>query len=78
MTLRRELHTRGMRFRANVRTLPGKPDVVLTWAKIAVFVDGCFWHRCPAHWVPPKANGAWWQTKLDENVERDKRNTALA
>jgi DNA mismatch endonuclease (patch repair protein) len=41
-----------------------------------VFVDGCFWHRCPLHGSDPKANGTWWKTKLDANVARDRRNDA--
>lgn len=71
--LRRELHSRGLRFRVNLRGLPGTPDIAFTRAKIAVFVDGCFWHRCPEHGVLPKANRDWWREKLDRNVERDKR-----
>ncbi len=71
--LRRELHSRGLRFRVNLRGLPGTPDIAFTRAKIAVFVDGCFWHRCPEHGVLPKANRNWWREKLDRNVERDRR-----
>ena len=71
--LRRELHSRGLRFRVNLRGLPGTPDIAFTRAKIAVFVDGCFWHRCPRHGVLPKANRDWWREKLDRNVERDRR-----
>ena len=41
--------------------------------RVAVYVDGCFWHRCPTHAVLPTANGAWWRQKLDANVERDRR-----
>ena len=57
IALRRELHRRGLRFRVQVRTLPGRPDIALTRARIAVFVDGCFWHRCPDHGTAPKNNG---------------------
>ena len=53
--------------------LPGRPDIVFTRARIAVFVDGCFWHMCPDHAVLPKNNHDWWQAKLDHNVERDRR-----
>jgi DNA mismatch endonuclease (patch repair protein) len=73
MTLRRELHKRGMRFRVQVQTLPGRPDIAFTRARIAVFVDGCFWHRCPVHGTAPKNNAAWWAAKLDANVARDRR-----
>ena|ERR1700677_3218918 len=73
MALRRELHRRGLRFRVQVRTLPGRPDIALTRARIAVFVDGCFWHRCPDHGTAPKNNGEWWAAKLAANVARDRR-----
>ncbi|MEZ0350693.1 very short patch repair endonuclease [Mycobacterium sp. pR1184] len=72
MALRRELHGRGLRFRVQVRTLPGRPDVAFTRARIAVFVDGCFWHRCPSHGTAPKNNAEWWAAKLEANVTRDK------
>jgi DNA mismatch endonuclease (patch repair protein) len=71
--LRRELHRRGLRYRVNVPTIPGRPDIALTRARIAVFVDGCFWHGCPEHAVAPKANADWWRSKLDANVARDRR-----
>ena len=57
--------------------MPGlrcKADVVFSRQKLAVFVDGCFWHRCPEHGSEPKANAGWWKTKLDANVARDRRN----
>ena len=77
MVIRRELHRRGLRFRVNFRELPGRPDIVLTRARIAVFVDGCFWHRCPAHGTLPKNNREWWLAKLDRNVERDREKDLL-
>ena len=61
-----------MRFRIQAR-LPGRPDVVLTRARLAVFVDGCFWHRCPEHGTVPVNNREWWLEKLNGNVERDRR-----
>jgi DNA mismatch endonuclease (patch repair protein) len=73
MALRRELHRRGLRFRVQVRTLPGRPDIALTRVRIAVFVDGCFWHRCLDHGTAPKNNGKWWAAKLAANVARDRR-----
>ncbi len=76
MALRRELHRRGLRFRVQVRTLPGRPDIAFTRARIAVFVDGCFWHRCPVHGTAPKNNAEWWAAKLDANVARDARKDA--
>lgn len=72
MQLRRDLHRRGLRFRVNYPGLPGRPDIVLTRAKIAVFVDGCFWHACPVHGSLPKNNRGWWESKLARNVERDR------
>ena len=76
LRLRRELHRRGLRYRVNLRGLPGTPDVAFTRVKVAVFVDGCFWHRCPTHGTEPKSNGPWWKEKLDTNVERDRRKDA--
>jgi DNA mismatch endonuclease (patch repair protein) len=75
--LRSVLHRRGLRFRKHVRPIRGlrcRPDIVFTRQRIAVFVDGCFWHRCPLHGSAPRANGEWWQRKLDANVARDRRN----
>ena len=54
LNLRRELHASGLRFRVNLKGLPGTPDVAFTRAKLAVFVDGCFWHSCPEHGVLPE------------------------
>jgi len=73
MLIRRELHRRGLRFRVNYRLLPGRPDLAFTSARIAIFVDGCFWHACPEHLVMPKNNREWWQEKLEANVSRDRR-----
>lgn len=73
--LRRELHRRGLRYRVDV-PLPGMPrrraDVLFTRAKVAVFVDGCFWHGCPEHKTAPTNNRAWWAAKLARNIERDR------
>lgn len=77
LALRRELHRRGLRYRVNLR-LPEagrtRPDIVFTRKKIAIFVDGCFWHRCPEHATSPKSNREWWRDKLDANVRRDREN----
>jgi DNA mismatch endonuclease, patch repair protein len=78
VALRRRLHAAGLRFRIHPRDLPGRPDIALTRAKMAVFVDGCFWHGCPAHGVLPKHNREWWLQKLRANSERDSRNDALS
>jgi DNA mismatch endonuclease (patch repair protein) len=50
-----------------------RPDIVFSGARVAVFVDGCFWHRCPLHATDPKTNSDYWEPKLRGNVERDKR-----
>ncbi|MFY1654006.1 very short patch repair endonuclease [Solwaraspora sp. WMMB762] len=79
LLLRRELHRRGLRFRIHDARLPGRPDVVFTRARLAVFVDGCFWHCCPEHGTLPRNNRDWWQAKLDRNVARDRaKDAALA
>ncbi len=77
--VRSELHRRGLRFRKHASPVPGlrcRPDIVFTKARVAVFVDGCFWHRCPIHGSSPKANASYWKPKLDANVARDRRNDA--
>lgn len=73
IALRRELHARGLRFRIHLRGLPGTPDVVLSRARVAVFLDGCFWHGCHEHGVVPKNNREWWVSKLAATSERDRR-----
>lgn len=76
LLLRKELFRRGLRYRLDVRPLDTsrtRPDIVFPRAKVAVFVDGCFWHRCPDHGTMPKANRSWWKAKLDANVARDRR-----
>lgn len=80
LLLRRELHRRGgLRYRVDA-PVPGMPrrsaDVLFTRAKVAVFVDGCFWHGCPEHKTSPANNGAWWMAKLARNVERDRETGA--
>ena len=72
MLIRRELHRRGLRFRVNFPLLPGRPDLAFTSARIAIFVDGCFWHACPDHGILPKNNREWWRDKLERNVARDR------
>ncbi len=72
IALRRELWKLGLRYRLQV-SLPGRPDIVFTAARVAVFVDGCFWHRCPKHGTSPKRNYQFWAAKLAANVARDRR-----
>jgi DNA mismatch endonuclease, patch repair protein len=74
LQLRRELWRRGLRYRVNA-ALPylrrRRADLIFPGARVAVFVDGCFWHGCPEHGTLPKANRAWWQAKLQSNRVRD-------
>ena len=72
--LRSELWRRGLRFRVDSKVVGPRQrvDIVFTRAKVAVFVDGCFWHRCPVHATEPKANRDWWHAKLAANVDRDR------
>ena len=70
--LRRALWGLGLRYRLD-STLPGKPDLAFSGKKTAIFVDGCFWHRCPQHFKPPETNVTFWRRKLSANVARDKR-----
>lgn len=74
LALRRDLHRRGLRYRIHRRPVPGvrrEADVVFTRQKVAVFVDGCFWHGCPGHGSWPTANADWWRTKIEMNRARD-------
>lgn len=73
--VRKYLFSKGFRYRKNVRTLPGCPDIVLPKYKTVIFVNGCFWHKhnCP-RFVWPASNEDYWRLKIQRNVERDKRN----
>ncbi|NUP27380.1 MAG: very short patch repair endonuclease [Nocardia sp.] len=75
LALRRELHRRGLRYfvdRAPIRGQRRRADLVFPRRRVAVYVDGCFWHRCPDHATDPKNNAAWWAAKLAGNVARDR------
>ncbi|HEY2282228.1 MAG TPA: very short patch repair endonuclease [Solirubrobacteraceae bacterium] len=79
MLLRSVLHGRGLRFFKNkppVSDIRCRADVVFPGSRVAVFCDGCFWHRCPEHGVEPEANKSYWLAKLSRNVERDRQNDA--
>ena len=71
-----ELWKRGLRYRIKSK-LPGKPDILFPSCKLAIFVDGCFWHNCPIHGEIPKTNTSFWKKKIERNVERDKEVNAL-
>lgn len=78
LLVRRALHARGFRFRVDLRpepTLRTRADIVFTRRRIAVYIDGCFWHGCPIHGTSPKANAEYWTPKLARNIERDLEST---
>jgi DNA mismatch endonuclease (patch repair protein) len=80
--LRSALHDRGRRFfknrRVSVAGISVRPDILFPTIKVAVFVDGCFWHRCPEHGNLPRGpNAEYWRRKLQGNVERDRRDGSL-
>jgi DNA mismatch endonuclease, patch repair protein len=77
LALRRALHRLGYRYRKDYRLdladgVRVRPDIVFTARKVAVFVDGCFWHCCPEHGTQPAANTWYWEPKLRRNVDRDR------
>ena len=76
LTVRRQLHSQGFRFRLHDKELPGKPDIVLPKYRSVVFVHGCFWHHhtgCPKSKLPT-SNAEFWTEKILANVRRDRRN----
>ena len=79
MALRRALHAAGLLFRV-VHPVPGNRrrsiDIAFTRARLAVFVDGCFWHGCPEHGTRPRSNESWWAVKLAANLARDQDTSA--
>jgi DNA mismatch endonuclease Vsr len=78
VAVRKLLHAAGYRYRLNER-VPNMSrrtiDIAFTRAKVAVFMDGCFWHGCPDHATHPKSNAEWWRQKLDRNMARDIETT---
>lgn len=75
LALRSALHRKGLRYRVDLPPLPRmrrRADIVFTKARVAVYVDGCFWHGCPVHGTWPKANADWWRAKIEKNIERDR------
>lgn len=76
MRLRRALWREGLRYRLHVRTVAGRPDVLFPRARVCVFLDGCYWHGCPIHYVLPRSRREFWLSKLHDNVTRDRRQTA--
>lgn len=75
LSLRHYVWALGLRYRLQYRIGRTRPDMVFIGAKLAVFVDGCFWHGCPLHSTMPKNNREFWKEKLTRNRERDAQNT---
>ena len=80
LAVRRLLHARGLRYRVDYKVpitgLPRRCDLAFTRVRVAIFVDGCYWHRCPLHSTIPKSNTEWWVAKLDANIARDRETDA--
>ncbi|MFE2977822.1 very short patch repair endonuclease [Streptomyces sp. NPDC059258] len=73
--IRRLVHANGLRYRVAARPLPDlrrTADMVFRPAKVAVFIDGCYWHGCPEHYVSPKTNPGYWSEKVARNIARDR------
>ncbi|MEU9337446.1 very short patch repair endonuclease [Streptomyces sp. NPDC048290] len=73
--IRRLVHAQGLRYRVAAKPLPGlrrTADLVFRPAKVAVFIDGCYWHGCPEHYVPPRTNSGYWSDKVARNMARDR------
>ncbi|TDB98892.1 very short patch repair endonuclease [Actinomadura sp. 7K534] len=80
MALRRAVHALGLRYRVSTRPLPKirrTADLVFTKAKVAVFMDGCFWHGCPEHHTKSATNAAYWADKVQRNRDRDAETDRL-
>lgn len=79
LALRRLLHAAGYRYRVDAQPLPGlrrRADLVFRRRRVAVFVDGCYWHGCPEHYTPPRTNSGYWSAKVGANVRRDRDTDA--
>jgi DNA mismatch endonuclease (patch repair protein) len=75
LLLRRLFWKNGLRgYRIHPKDIPGRPDICFTTKKVAIFVNGCFWHRCPhCNYALPKHNSHFWQTKFKNNMDRDEK-----
>lgn len=76
VVFRKALWNLGYRYKIR-NHLPGNPDLVFNLFRVVIFVDGCFWHKCPDHFVQPKTRTQFWLNKINGNVARDQRNTEL-
>ena len=72
LIIARELRKRKIYFSKHVSSIIGKPDFVFRKKKVVLFIDSCFWHKCPRHYIQPKSNLKYWIPKIDRNAERDK------
>jgi DNA mismatch endonuclease (patch repair protein) len=80
MDLRSRIHHLGLRYRVDAQPLPHlrrRADLVFRGPRVAVFLDGCFWHGCPEHYTAPEANKAYWADKVEANVRRDRETDRL-
>lgn len=80
LAVRRALHAMGLRYRVDVRVIPSlnrRADLVFTRGKVAVFIDGCFWHGCPQHGTTAKTNPEYWGPKIERNRARDTETDLL-
>lgn len=79
LAVRRRLHAAGLRYRVDFPADAGdrrrRADIVFTRRHLAVFIDGCFWHGCPLHYVEPRLNVEYWRPKIARNIERDADST---
>jgi DNA mismatch endonuclease (patch repair protein) len=78
--IRRALLARGLRYRVNCRVSKmnkAQPDIVFSTAKVAIFIDGCYWHACSLHGTAPKNNAKWWADKFQANRTRDARADSM-
>ena len=76
--IRKELWRNGLRgWRVHPKNVPGKPDIIFRRKKVAVFIDGCFWHGCPVCDRSPKSGNAYWENKISRNMARDRKYNEL-
>lgn len=77
LEVRAELKNKGFQFEVDFSikgVTRARPDIVFCADRVAIFLDGCFWHSCPTHGTTPRTNRQWWTEKLASNVERDRRH----
>ena len=79
LRVRRLLHARGLRYKVAKRPIPAlrrTADLVFSGPRVAVFIDGCYWHGCPEHFTMPTTNSDYWSTKIGRNQARDRETTS--